>query len=551
MNVIGSSIKFKNYKCFLEFNTIDISKKVNLLIGKNNCGKTSILDIIERTLSKKNSFNDLVNNSVIEFITSIPDDILASEFKSDMYSSNLYRYSGANISDFEVAKRALNNQKMAFPFLNSSSVDQFYTIISKTDKSFYSLVKWNSFTRRIKETIDKYEVYKISAERDIKQEKRDSEIVIDSNGNHITRFIEHHLHSVDGEYLLVKQNILKSLNDIMEGESKYDDIEVLNNSESLEIFLYENNKRIPLSLMGSGLKTILFVLVCLFFSKKKGKALFLFEELENNLHPVIFRRLIEFIYDFVSENDSLAFITSHSHVSINCLYDKPNANIFHIFKGENGSIVEPILNDIDKAHILNDLGVLASDIFQTNGIIWVEGPSDRVYIKKWLAIKYPELIENVHYSFLYYGGKVLSHFTADKKQEDSMINVLLTNRNGLIVMDHDESSEQEEIRETKKRVMREFESNNMYVWITKGKEIENYLRKDDINKAFPEYNDLEQVGEYEVFKDYISSIESNFANQKVAFSQKISFNDDSLKIMDLETRIDDIAERIKKWNNIC
>ena len=33
--------------------------------------------------------------------------------------------------------------------------------------------------------------------------------------------------------------------------------------------------------------------------------------------------------------------------------------------------------------MLNDLDVRASDLLQSNGIIWVEGPSDRIYIKRW------------------------------------------------------------------------------------------------------------------------------------------------------------------------
>lgn len=550
MNALGISIKFKNYKCFLDYNTIDITKKVNLLIGKNNCGKTSILDIVQKVLSKKEWHNELIDATEIGLIARIPDEVLSQEFRNDAFSSSFQMYSRVALSDYQLAKRAFDDQRFEFPFLNSNLIDSKYTKIYQNDKSLFSLDKYQFLTKAMKKSIDKYEVYKISAERDIKQEKRDANKDIDSNGNNITRFVEYHLHENNGEYLLVKQDILKSLNYIMDGESKYDDIEVLSSSDLLEIYLYENGKRIPLSLMGSGLKTILFVLICLFFSKKKGKSLFLFEELENNLHPMILRRLIDFIYKFVVENNSIAFITSHSHVAINCLYDKQEANIFHVYKNGNGSIIEPVSNDVEKANILSDLGALASDIFQTNGIIWVEGPSDRIYIKKWLAIKYPELVENEHYSFLFYGGKVLSHFTADKNLEDNMINVLLTNRNGLIVIDHDENSEKDEIRETKKRVKNEFESKNMYVWITKGKEIENYLKKEDINKAFSEQKQLEQVGDYEAFKDYISPIEPNFSSQKVAFAQKIEFNEESLKIMDLENRINEIAARIKEWNGL-
>ncbi len=37
---------------------------------------------------------------------------------------------------------------------------------------------------------------------------------------------------------------------------------------------------------------------------------------------------------------------------------------------------------LDKNSILSDIGFKASDILQANGVIWVEGPSDRIYINR-------------------------------------------------------------------------------------------------------------------------------------------------------------------------
>ena len=85
--------------------------------------------------------------------------------------------------------------------------------------------------------------------------------------------------------------------------------------------------------------------------------------------------------------------------------------------------------------MLSDLDVRASDLFQSNGIIWVEGPSDRVYINRWLKVFCDsEYIEGSHYQFLYYGGKTLSHFTVDDKLDD-LISILKTNKNAAIVID--------------------------------------------------------------------------------------------------------------------
>ena len=556
------SIRFKNYKCFSEETTIDNIKKVNLLIGRNNCGKTSALELIRAVitmdLSDKKIKNTPLENCVIEYGTTITDELYSNAFPKGESPDNLYYLSGPlpeHYSYYYKGKELLNTQCF-FPLLNTSRVDDVFLELQKKKPSVFCTKTWNSLKGGVINGLrDRWAVFRIAAERDIKKENRieDEEPPIDSNGSGITQYIERCLNRDKGNYKLVKEDILNALNGILKGESSYSDIDVLDDGKQLEIFLYEKDRRIPLSQMGSGLKTIIFVLLELYMSEDNHgyRPLFLFEELENNLHPEIQRRLLDFIYKFVTASDGLAFITSHSHVAINCFYNKDDTAIFHVYKTENGSsTIEAIQNSADKASILNDLGVLASDIFQSNGIIWVEGPSDRVYIKKWLAIKYPELKENEDFTFLYYGGKNLAHFTADDKKENCLINVLLANRNGLIVMDHDGASADEGINNTKKRVKDEFESKGMYVWVTEGKEIENYLKASDINASFNEDSQLGQVGPFQPFKDYISSLEPSFPNQKVAFSQKMVFNEESLEILDLKKRIDDIAGIIKKWNRL-
>ena len=542
------SIRFKNYKCFSEETILDNIGVVNLLIGKNNCGKTSVLDIVEKVVSDKAVKNELLSNCVIDIRGTITEEIYRCAYSEYEYIGSFFTQENTLYS----LGKPLLNQKCYFPLQNSLYEDPVYIKYSAKNSTIFSKNKWEIIRKQIVSRIEKRTVYKISAERDIKAEKREDWTgTIDSNGNGITTLIERYLHDSKGNYKLIKEDVLQALNAILLGESSYSDIEVLSDNESLEVYLYERDRRIPLSLMGSGLKTIIFVLLTLFLSdEKKTKSLFLFEELENNLHPEIQRRLLNYIYDFIKEHDSIAFITSHSHVAINCFYNKVDASLYHIYKKNDGcSIIEPIENDADKVSILNDLGVMASDIFQTNGIVWVEGPSDRVYIKKWLNVKYPDLHENEDYTFLYYGGKNLAHFTANSEQENGLINILLTNRNGLIVMDHDENSLNDEVRNTKQRIKDEFESRNMYVWITQGKEIENYLKIDDIKRIYGDEINMNQVKSFESFKDYISPLEPYFANQKVAFSQKFFFDDNSLKIMDLEKRIDEIAAIIKSWNN--
>ena len=66
-----------------------------------------------------------------------------------------------------------------------------------------------------------------------------------------------------------------------------------------EIHLVNENGRIPLSSSGSGLRTILLVLIKLFLEASKSQRnIFIFEEPENNIHPTIQRNLFNYLYDW-------------------------------------------------------------------------------------------------------------------------------------------------------------------------------------------------------------------------------------------------------------
>ena len=83
--------------------------------------------------------------------------------------------------------------------------------------------------------------------------------------------------------------------------------------------------------MGSGLKTIILTLLRIKLEKGHySNTAFIFEELENNLHPEIQRRLFNYLYDFALKNNCQLFITSHSHVAINCFYGKDETSIYHV-----------------------------------------------------------------------------------------------------------------------------------------------------------------------------------------------------------------------------
>ena len=191
----------------------------------------------------------------------------------------------------------------------------------------------------------------------------------------------------------------------------------------------------------------------------------------------------------------------------------------------------------------------ASDLLQSNGIIWVEGPSDRIYIKKWLEVLTENrYVEGKNYQFLYYGGRILSHYAAEEETE--LISILTTNRNAAIVIDSDKKSQNAKINDTKRRIVDEFRKLRMFSWVTQGKEIENYISADAIKKLVNDES-VKQCGRYELFPDYIVNYYKGFKVSKVAFANAVVpfFDKDVCKeMLDLNKKITELYRCIEKWN---
>ena len=137
----------------------------------------------------------------------------------------------------------------------------------------------------------------------------------------------------------------------------------------------------------------------------------------------------------------------------------------------------------DRFAICVDLGYRASDIVQANAVIWVEGPSDRIYLKHWINVAAPQLVEGIHYSIMFYGGRLLSHLSADDEEITEFIKLRDLNRHLAIVMDSDKPSPHARINSTKQRLKDEFSRGRGVAWVTKGREIENYIMYNRLQRA--------------------------------------------------------------------
>lgn len=539
-------VKIRGYKVFSnnENTIINNISRINVIIGKNNSGKTSLLDVMELVYSQRT--NLVVGRDVSELVFAVPynDEIVDSAFEGFASIGGWRPYQ---------FKKEVEGKLLSVNIVGNTGVEVIQA---------GAISDLGSHGRRAAIPIEeerRHTIFrKISAERNIVPEEETS-VELGSNGDGASNLIRAFLNESTYDETVIEKELLESLNSIMAPDAYFENIKIQqveqNGKKLWEVFLQEKDMpRIPLSKTGSGLKTIVLVLLNLIVipkleQYKESKFVYGFEELENNLHPALQRRLFDFLYKFSQTNGVVIFLTTHSHIAINAFYGKDSTSLYHVVKDGNCAKVKSIESFIDKAAILQDLDVKASDLFQTNGIIWVEGPSDRIYIKRWLEIFTPNKFkEGIDYQFLYYGGRILSQYSA--KEETDLINIITTNRNAAIIIDSDKRYSNTPLNNTKKRIIQEFKDLQMFSWVTKGKEIENYIPKDAIEKMLG-VTIVDECRQYELFPDYISSVYQNFSYKKVPFANKIKeyiTAENSSSILDLKKQIDLLYNRIEKWN---
>lgn len=549
-----SKIIFENYKCFKN-GIIENIKPINIIIGKNNIGKSSILDILEMIYSHRN-----FAGCKITLEKELTESDIEGVFGKTTFGGIIpTRY------HFDFGKNFIGK---TFPFeiylsgknLLSRSCSNFSLYKDVYDE------KYNEYWGRLAVSI-KYKnriIKRILAERNIFPESESESMIIDGNGNGITTVISNFINKSEYDESLVRTTLLDNLNEIMGEDATFTEIVTqqvkIGESNKWEIFLRENNKgRISLSDSGSGLKTILMVLVYTILipeieKKNIDEYIFMFEELENNLHPSLQRRLLKYIEN-LSKEGCIFFLTTHSNVMLDNFQNSNKVNTLHVLKNNGEISIVNTTNSIQKNDILNDLGIKASDILQSNGVIWVEGPSDRIYMNKWIELWTDgKFKEGKDYQCVFYGGRLLNNLTFD--EEEDLINLLNVNRNSIILIDSDKKNRPASLNDTKKRICEEASKNKIMCWITKGREIENYVSKNTIDSKLEIADQNVLFNQYDNIEDYLDKLENGlgkkFLKDKIGYAKIFTTDvkkEDYEHNLDLDEQMKNVISEITKWNS--
>lgn len=570
--------KARNFKCFSDEPVgFDEIRQINVIVGRNNSGKSSMLDIIQHATSEKAAFSEVVQRGggLPEIIATatLREEEIRKVFNEAMnggpIQGNHFRFGrkliGGRISWQLGVPEARRFSAISFP---DDVSEKAFSQLGSSSASFLkglAAAMSNPFSNKT--------FFRVYAERNIVPES-DSEtppqvhdLKFDGDGRGVTRAIQNFINSAFFSKELIERKILEEINSIFGPDSTFRDIacKKLTNGK-WEVYLDEDNKgRIPLSESGSGLKTIMMV-VCAFLLLPRilkinlGDFIFAFEELENNLHPSILRRLLEYIRRQAEKEKFIVFLTTHSSVTIDAFNADSNAQIIHVVHDGLSASARKVEAYIDNRGILDDLDVRASDLLQSNGIIWVEGPSERIYIKRWIDIwTGGKAKEGIHYQCVFYGGRLLSHLSSgDPDEVRDALSILRVNRNAILVMDSDRRSTRAPINTTKKRIAEEIQRMGSVCIITKGREIENYIPIDAISRWTGIGEDkLPPYKQHDDFFEYIERLPGfdfrKFRRKKVLVAEAIAPYLDRHNLssaLDLSDVLEAVCGRVKAWNKL-
>lgn len=239
--------------------------------------------------------------------------------------------------------------------------------------------------------------------------------------------------------------------------------------------------------IGDGIQSLLLLLFPIFTAYEND--VFYIEEPETNLHPGFQRIFIETLLtnEFIIKKNLKFFFTTHSNHFLDLTLRNDKVSFFQFEKIEEGKHLIKTKIKPGK-ETLDLLGVNNTSVFLANTSLWVEGPTDRLYLSKFLKLyceredeKKPHLKEDIDFAFFEYGGNLIAHylFDIDEEFDDNVIRKEINafaKANKIYLLADNDNAESGGEKFRRRKVLEELSNNDNFKYQnTIVKEIENLL----------------------------------------------------------------------------
>ena len=436
-----TKVKIENYKQFDNF-SLNLNDQLNILIGDNSSGKSSILEVVNLALTgyyrnqnlKNNLTSEIFNKEKVqEYIESLKTDnkLEPPNIKIELYIEDIDADFMGDLCS-EIGDHCGISYKVCFDESYNSHYEEWLNNQSEKKSlpiEFYK-IEWQTFNRS--------NVFPKSLPLKCSLINGTDYIYQNGSSVFVARNIKNNLNNDD--QIILSQTYRESL-DSFENNNTIKNIntkpEIKNagiRGKNVAISIHDNNindwedvivvklNEINYPLLGQGEQSMFKIKLALSHNKQKEKNLILIEEIENHLSVLNLQSFVKEIEDLPTFQDKQIIITSHNNYIINRLNIK---NII-LLNQMNQITFKDIENEtaryFQKLSSLNTLNLILS-----KKVILCEGPADELIIQKLYLLKYGRLPQEDDVQVICVGTSAKRFIELGKKLTGVKIAVVLDN----------------------------------------------------------------------------------------------------------------------------
>ncbi|MDD9781522.1 AAA family ATPase [Priestia megaterium] len=370
------SVNLKNYKSISDTNQLKTDSKINIFAGKNNTGKTSLIEAlymiangqIQKCLEADTAceIELSLNHEDLKFLNtgSSPDESIWNTEKIRIYF--LLQQTSVMIKKVEV----YDADEYSTLWDNLSTVqdiEESYQLKNKNGGSVnYS--KTPMLFERIMHLIKDKIVY-ISGSRHISEfEHTNVMYKLNIDGTNLNSFLYTLRNNNEEIFNEIKRAFIDIFPDVRSISTNIVDRSGSITETNINLYFEGLNEPIPLYSCGSGFTHVLILLSILYSGQDR---IILFDEPHVFLHPSAEKA----IYDLISATEyHQYFLTTHSPILINYPFNK---KVF-LVKKEAGISKFAEFNELQE--ILEDIGIKNSDLAFSDKVLFVEGKTEELVV---------------------------------------------------------------------------------------------------------------------------------------------------------------------------
>lgn len=373
-----TALKLKNVRGFQNVKKTEFSKSINVFIGSNNAGKSTILNSIY--------------SIQIPGVLSVTDITIGqTEGSIELF------FEGQHLPEINPN---LDSNKILFNLSNGSRIWGYDENNQQT---------WNGSIPSIE---PHNLIYPYLSKRKVVNY---SEVINESSANSVSGNFTHLYSKIDRlnttQYQSGNKQYLQACNDILGFEVS----SLAKGNGKQAGYFIKKDEFIQMTSMGEGVANILGLITDLCVSEER---IFLIEEPENDIHPKALKALLNLIIEKSPSNQF--FISTHSNIVMKYLGSATEAKIFNITNNERDLVRENLFvsemkevseNQEERRQVLEDLGYDFFDFDLWKGWLFLEESSAEIIIRDYFIDWFVPNLKNKIRTFSAGGtGNVITKF---------------------------------------------------------------------------------------------------------------------------------------------